>query len=188
MSVVAALAAIAAVAVAIVEIRSGIKATKVERVIDLHRDLTTGEVGAARDRFTTLMWKHGERLAGRNRCHAPTWGELLPDVLGGGDRGLLGEYRSEDKIPGADGAEPMRDLYSVLWCLERIEAGRAGRALDLRMMKELIASHAVWWDELTQHLIDDDTRHIASLRRLAANLGTERLREWARADFADARS
>jgi len=181
------IAAIAAVVVAFVRLRAGQHATKVQRAIDLHRDLTTGEVGEARDRFATLMWKHGERLAGRNQCHAPTWLELLPDVLGGGDRGRLGEYRTEDKIPGAEGAEPMRDLYTVLWCFERIEAGRAGGALDSRMLDDLIAPHAVWWDEATQHLSVANTRHLSGLRSLAKHLETDDLRDWVGDDFSSAR-
>lgn len=186
MDVVLVIVAIAAVVVALAQLWAGQHATKVQRAIDLHRDLTTGEVGEARDRFATLMWKHGERLAGRNRCHAPTWLELLPDVLGGRDRGLLGEYRTEDKIPGADGAEPMRDLYTVLWCFERIEAGRAGRALDARMLDALIAPHAVWWDEATRHLAVANTRHLSGLRSLAKHLESDGLRRWVGDDFPSA--
>ena len=52
--------AVVGAAIALGQLWTGLKATRVQRVIDLHRDLTTGEVGAARDRFTTLMWKHGE--------------------------------------------------------------------------------------------------------------------------------
>lgn len=183
MEIVVAVTAIVAAIAAIIQIRVGQKAVRVQRTIDLHRDLTTGEVGAARDRFTTLMWKRGEALASRNVCHVPTWLELLPDVLGGGGRGELGEYRAEDKIAGAEGAEPMRDLYTVLWCFERIEAGRAGRALDRRLLAELIASHAVWWNELTRNLAPANTTHLSSLRSLARALSTAELERWAKTDF-----
>jgi hypothetical protein len=180
------LVAAIAVAIALGQLWTGLKATKVQRVIELHRDLTTGEVGNARDRFTTLMWKHGERLAGRNVCHAPRWKEILTDVLGAsGSRGELGVYPREDHIATAKDAEPMRDLYSVLWCFERIEAGRAGRALDQGMLKQLVASHAVWWDELTRHLTSENTRHLESLRRLSAALEDAELRAWARNDFLE---
>lgn len=185
MEVVVAITAIVAAIAAIIQVRVGQTAVRVQRTIDLHRDLTAGEVGAARDRFTTLMWKHGEAIAGRNVCHVPSWSELLPDVLGGGDRGELGEYRAEDKIVGAESAEPMRDLYTVLWCFERIEAGRAGRALDRRLLAELIASHAVWWCELTRRLTPENTTHVRSLRSLAAAVRSEDLAFWARADFGD---
>jgi len=177
------IAAVAA-AVALGQLWVGHHATKVQRVIDLHRDLTTGEVGGARDRFTTLMWKHGERNAGRNVCHSPQWAEILTSVLSEtSSRGLLGFYPPADAIATAGDAEPMRDLYTVLWCFERIEAGRAGQALDNKMLRSLLASHAVWWDELTQHLTTDNTGHLAGLRSLATAMDSPPLRDWARRDF-----
>src|SRR6478752_5042150 len=91
---------VAAAVIAIVQLRVGLKATKVQRVIDLHRDFTVGEVGAACDRLMTLMWKHGERVAGPNHCYAPSWDELLVNGLGGEspEAGQLGSYPSEDAI------------------------------------------------------------------------------------------
>jgi hypothetical protein len=184
MDIVFALIAFIAAVVALLQYLASQRAIRVQRVIDLHKDLTTGEVGAARDRFTTLMWKHGEKLAGRNQCHAPSWDEILPDVLGGGSRGLLGRYRAEDEIAGFEDAEPMRDLYAVLWCFERVEAAREGRALDGRMLSKLLARHAVWWNVLTRQLTPSDTIHLASLRSLAANVSTPAIQEWADKDFA----
>jgi len=178
----------ALVVVGFVALRREERARKVQRVIDLHRDLTTGEVGASRDRLTTLMWKHGEKVARRNQCHAPTWIEILPSSTGSGGptRGALGSYPLVQPIPGTGEAEPMRDLYSVLWCFERVNAGRAGGALDPAMLQQLIASHAIWWDEMTRNLTEQNTRHIASLRSLASALNNADLRDWARRDFAAA--
>jgi hypothetical protein len=182
---VTAVIAVVGVVIALVQLRSGLKANRVQRVIDLHRDLTTGEVGQARDRFMTLMWKHGERVSGRNVCHRPQWVEILPSVLGERDvsRGLLGAYDPEDRIAEHASDEPMRDLYAVLWCFERIEAGRAGRALDTAMLAELVAHHAAWWKELTRNLTEENTRHVRSLRSLADALSTPSVRDWASADF-----
>lgn len=185
------------VLVGLLQLRAGQKALKVQRVIDLHRDLTAGEVGGARSRFTTLMWKYGERQAGQNSCHAPNWREIRPVVLGESETsrasrapeagaqgpGLLSVYPVKDRIQGAEGAEPMRDLYAVLWCFERIEAGRDGGALDEEMLKMLIAPHAVWWNEVTAHLTEDDTRHLGSLRNLSKHVATGELRSWAQRDF-----
>lgn len=190
-SLLAAIIGSASIIVAVWQLRSGISAAKVQRVIDLHHDLTTGEVGAARDRFTSLMWKVGEAAEGRNRCHRFTWAEVQSAVRypdGSIECGELGSYERFPEISDARDAEPMRDLYSVLWCFERIEAGRAGRALDTAMLESTIASHAVWWDELTTNLEPDPKRttiHLSSLRRLAAALSTEDLRSWARYDFED---
>ncbi|MBK5222012.1 MAG: hypothetical protein JJE52_03870 [Acidimicrobiia bacterium] len=160
-----------------------------QRVIDLHRDLTSGEVGAARSRFTALMWKAGEKAEGENLCHRFTWSEIRSPVLTDKhvvERGVLGTYDRLPGIPDGEHAEPMRDLYSVLWCFERIEAGRLGHALDSEMLGQLVAHHAVWWNELTGNLgADNDlpTIHLGSLRSLAKALRTPKLEDWARDDF-----
>jgi hypothetical protein len=178
------LATVVGVFIALANLRSNQKEIRVQRVIDLHRDLTTGEVGAARDRFTALMWRHGEGLTGVNQCHAPTWFEILPNVLEAGDRGLLGRYPRGEEIPGAEGSEPLRDLYAVLWCFERIEAGRSGGALDPEMLQRLIAPHTIWWDVMTRNMAVTDTWHLKDLRALAESLRVPGLVTWAEADFA----
>lgn len=186
---IAALIGSATVFVGIWQLYAGNKAMRVQRVIDLHRDLTTGEVGEARDRFTSLMWKAGEETAGRNRCHRFRWEEIQSPVRtadGSVQRGRLGTYADYPEIVQAIDAEPMRDLYAVLWCFERVEAGRQGKALDDAMLRRTIASHAVWWDELTKDLDADPrvtTRHLAALRSLAAALRTPELEAWAKHDF-----
>ena len=119
------------------------QARQVERAIAAHRDLTTGEVGAARDRLTTLLWQEGEATYSRNVCWRPYFQELLPP------RGRLGLYHAD--VLGNDESEPMRDLFN-LWCFERIDAARVGEALDQDMLFRLIAHHAVWWDELLQNI------------------------------------
>jgi hypothetical protein len=175
----------AAVGVALWQLRAGLAATRVQRVIDLHRDLTTGEVGAARDRFTTLMWKHGNAVArDRATCHAPMWDEVHPGTGEAGDAGgQLGHY--DERVISAEHAEPMRDLYTVLWCFERVETGRAGGALDDEMLRDLIGHHAVWWARMLHRLTSDNTVHIGALRSLAAAVETAKSREWALRDFPD---
>jgi len=183
-------AAVVGVLVAFWQVRAGQTAIKVQRVIDLHANLTTGEVGNARSRFTALMWKHGERQAGFNACHLPRWVEILPELTPEGRiRGSLAVYSESEAIATSQDAEPLRDLYAVLWCFERIEAGRAGGALDKRMLVELVAPHAIWWDSLTQQISEMDTLHVQGLRRLAKELKgvkavrTMGLQEWADRDF-----
>lgn len=185
-AVVTAIAALAAASGSWVQIGKGQRALRVQRTIDLHRDLTSGEVGAARDRLSHLMWTWGERMAGENVCHAPLWDELMPDVLADGSRGELARYIDTAVETGANRAEPLRDLYKVLWCFERIEAGRKKRVLDDHFLSQLIAPHAVWWAELTRNLNTDDTRHVGALHSLAASLTSEGLRTWVRNDFGQA--
>lgn len=156
-------------AVGLFQLWSGLKAIRVQRTIDLHRDLTTGEVGRAADRLSTLLWKEGERRFGRNRCYAPEWPELLTAVRGTGGAGRLGEYIDSDRVVDFASSEPLRDLYALLWCFERIEAGRASRALDRVLLASLIEPHAAWWSCALQHVRPSDTTHVSALRRLTSS-------------------
>jgi hypothetical protein len=71
------------------------------------------------------MWAYGLETTNEPVCYTPTRDEIHPQT------GTLRSYRSEDGIPaGTDDAKPMDDLYVLLWCFERIEAGLAGGALD----------------------------------------------------------
>lgn len=169
---------LATIVVALLEVRSATNATKVQRVVDLHRDLCSGEVGTARRRFSSFTWAHGERLTGRRICHRPTLDEIRPLT------GVLGSYRADDDVPaGAHDAKPLDDLYVLLWCFERIETGLTGRALDRAMARQLLSWHAIWWDEATQRFTSDDVDQIRSLRRLARSLESPTLRQRVRRDF-----
>ena len=156
------------------------QARQVERAIAAHRDLTTGEVGAARDRLTTLLWQEGEATYSRNVCWRPYFQELLPP------RGRLGLYHAD--VLGNDESEPMRDLFKVLWCFERIDAARVGEALDQDMLFRLIAHHAVWWDELLQNIVETNVRSRRAVRELAgwAIARDSKLRAWAAEDLPTA--
>lgn len=169
--------------VGLYQLWSGLKATRVQRSIDLHRDLTTGEIGRAADRLSTMLWKEGERRFGRNRCYAPQWHELLTAVRGGADAGELGTYLESDRLVDAATAEPLRDLYAILWCFERIEAGRAANALDRKMTKVLVGPHAAWWSVALRHVSESDTSHIASLNAFVDGMSPSPSLAIAAADF-----
>lgn len=169
-----ALTALSGVIYAGLQLRSEENAHRIGRVIEFHRDLTTGEVGAARDRLTTLLWQDGES----GLCARPaSFQELLPP------QGRLAGYTAT--VRGGDESEPMRDLFKVLWCFERIEGTRSGEALDEEMLVHLIGNHAMWWDELLKHVADKDVRSRYAVRRLAAWVETQdaELRAWAKRDF-----
>src|SRR5205807_133886 len=110
-SVAIVIAAVAAF-IALRQLRAGQRGLKTQRSIDLHRDLTTGEVGAARDRFTTFMWQLGEEKYHVNRCSRPTFDALNPAVgLPSARRGRMGSYPKH--MEAGHPAEPLRDLYKV---------------------------------------------------------------------------
>ena len=160
------------------------RAHEVERTLAAHRDLTTGEVGACRDRFSGFMWGYGTRDTGENSCWTPRFLELNPDSKSEHDRsGELSEY--PPWVLGSDGAEPLRDLYKILWCFERIETARRRRTLDDEMLSELVGEHAVWWDSLLRSITELDTRHRRSLAQLGpwALAKQPDLAEWCEDDF-----
>jgi hypothetical protein len=140
-------------------------AAAVERTIELHRNLTTGEVGAARDRFTELMWRIGQaRRPGS--CHQPTFDELMGKRFADLSDEQVDLTAYPEDLPGAD-SSPLRDLYKVLWCFERIWAAHDASLLDGTLSDRLLAKHAIWWDQLVIGVHDADTQHRQALRDLA---------------------
>ncbi len=78
--------------------------------------MTIGDVGTARDHFTPLMWRVGNGRLGPKRCYQPQFKEL-PEESEGGAGELAGHESITDHV-----TTPLRDLYKVLWCFERINA------------------------------------------------------------------
>jgi hypothetical protein len=160
---------------------------RIERTVALHRDITTGEVGAARDRFTELMWREGSRLK-PGRCYQPRFAELLrPEFTHASasvQRGNLADYPADLT---ASGASPSRDLYKVLWCFERIHALLASEQLDQGLAVDLLGRHTVWWNSLCAEISDDDTMHRRALRQAADWMIRKdaKLEDNARQDFVD---
>ncbi len=158
----------------------------VERTIALHRDLTTGEVGAARDRFTEYMWRVGAFHRQRS-CHQPTFFELLGPVYADPPSTTLTEWLHEYPVDigGVSTATPLRDLYKVLWCFERVGAALDAGLLDKVLFRDLLAHHAFWWDSLCVRIEPDDTRHRFALRHLsdASEQQVPDLRTWVTIDF-----
>src|SRR5215472_13494106 len=73
-----ALVAAAAAGWGLIYARGVITDRRVDRVLTLHSELTGGDVGAARNRFSELMFRAGEATLGPNSCWRPTWESLLP--------------------------------------------------------------------------------------------------------------
>ncbi len=80
---------------------------------------------------------------------------------------------------------PLRDLYKILWCFERIRAAEYAHLLDPALSTEILGNHAVWWDHQCARIPADWTRYRKNLTDLAAHfLARDRsLVAWARADF-----
>jgi len=142
---------------------------QVDRVLGFHRDLTADEVGAARNRFSELMFRVGEEAFGPGYAWRPSWGSLLPvDPNVQGPARNLGAYPADMTGPGDFRHLPLNDLRAVLWCFERIEEARHREAsLDDDLLTALIGYHAAWWNLLCQRLEPTGGGHLSSLISLA---------------------
>lgn len=160
---------------------------RIERTVALHRDITTGEVGAARDRFTELMWREGSNIKA-GRCYQPRFAELLKPEFTDGPAPVnhrkLADYPKDLTTVGAS---PSRDLYKVLWCFERIHALIHSKQLDQDLAVKLLGRHTVWWNSLCAEISDDDTMHRGALEQAARwmILKDPGLKDTARHDFGN---
>jgi len=144
---------------------------QVDRVLALHHDWTTGEVGDARVRFSELMYRAGEEAFGPRKCWRPDWESLIPpnpavpkDVR---TARFLGYY-PEDMLSGR-GNRPIHDLRQVLWCFDRMnEARKRASSLDEDLLISLMGHSVVWWNLLCGRLETLAGGHVYSLMQLAS--------------------
>ena len=80
-------------------LQSDESARQVDRVLSLHAEFSTGEIAAARCRFSELMWRAGETAFGLQTCWRPTWDSIYPPCPGGGEEinrsRFLGAYPAD---------------------------------------------------------------------------------------------
>lgn len=179
-------ALISAVAVALIQIKTQRRQHAVERTITAHKDITTGEAWAARDRLSEFMWRQGS-LEGQNRCWQPTWEELAgtatSDVLPNARN--LSRYPTDLQQAGGGGPTPYRDLYLILWQFERVSVAYHANLLDPELAATMLGSHVVWWDTFCERIGPESTRYREALSGLSTVFGTidPSLRPWAASDF-----
>ena len=91
------------------QIDTAVNDHQVDRVLALYRGFTSGEVGAARDRFSDLMFRAGEKAFGPRKCWRPELESLIPAYPAiGNDHSssrFLGSYPKD--MAGAEGNRPI---------------------------------------------------------------------------------
>jgi hypothetical protein len=111
-------------------IQVAVRDRQVDRVLALHSELTTGEVGAARARFSELMYRVGEEAFGPGKCWRPDWESLIPASPAASEafrtRRFLGAYPTG--MIGGEGHRPIYDLRQTLACYDRINEARKREA------------------------------------------------------------
>jgi len=153
------------------QLRSDEAARQVDRVLSLHAEFSTGEIAAARNRFSELMWRAGETAFGLHTCWCPTWNSIYPPCAGCGEEinrsRFLGAYPADMH---AQDHRPVHDLRKVLWCLGRVNVARRDEKDSLReqLVVGLLGWEVVWWSlvcgrlEKTQGAILQPLNHLAS--------------------------
>ncbi|GHJ48249.1 hypothetical protein Cs7R123_55910 [Catellatospora sp. TT07R-123] len=177
------IAVVAAVVVGLVQLRVQRRLTAVERTIQMQRDFTTGETGDARGRLSRHMARTGRALGGEERYHQPRWEELVGRQYMSMADGQADLSLYPPDMQASGDQTPLRDIYKVLWALERIAASYRGGLLDRDLAFKLLARHVVWWHLMCEHLTADQVEYVTPLKELAAELADERLLTWARTSF-----
>ena len=129
---------------------------RVDRVLQLHEDLVSGDVGAARSRLAYHLRTLGPEHEGRRYVLQPTQDQLVHD------RKL---HRYSDHEATTD-STPREDRVMLLRFFERADAARREKTVHLPLLHELIGSHALWWDAALW-LEDHERSHRRALRDLA---------------------
>ncbi len=164
----AGVAALFAVLYARKQIREAKRDRRVDRVLQLHAELTNGQVGKARDRFASYMWRVGAETTGERICWQPTLDDLRPLPIPDCEKDLDGARQFGGYPSGLGaGAEdfPLRDLNKILWWFDHIFESLNRNLVDEKLLFSLVGHDAVWWRNLC--LLLDDDRHTYSVERLA---------------------
>jgi hypothetical protein len=102
---------------------------RVDRVLEFHQELVSGELQAARTRLTRHLREHG--TGGKPR--RVTRDELKSDPA-------LKEYSGTSEF------SPTGDFNQILRYFERVDCARLANSVDLPLLAELVGRHAVWLD------------------------------------------
>jgi hypothetical protein len=144
---------------------------QVDRVLALHKEVTTGEIAGARNRFSELMYRVGEEAFGPRKCWRPDWESLVPPNPAV-ERDLrssrfLGAYPED--MPTGRGHRPIHDLRLVLWSYDRVnEARKREASLDEDLLISLMGHTVVWWSLLCGRLDPKAGAHLRALMELAS--------------------
>ncbi len=110
------------------------KDRRVERALDLYRDLVVeGDTAAAFNQLSVML-----RALGTKKHSTGTWLVLKDAESAPG--GLLDPAVTKD--------DTFQNLYRVLWFYERVETSLTFDLVDQEVMFRTIGFHCWWWDQL----------------------------------------
>jgi hypothetical protein len=151
------------------QIDTAVNDHQVDRVLALYRDFTSGEVGAARDRFSDLMFRAGEKAFGPRKCWRPELESLIPayPTIGNDHSSsrFLGSYPKD--MAGAEGNRPISDLRQGRSAVAR---RRTGLCLGRRARRTPGQHAQTSGDQSAHRSSSQETMHLHASCSLAATL------------------
>ena len=148
--------AVAALGYAAVSIAGERRDRHVDRVVDLHLGLISGEVGEARRRLA----HHLKELAEIQGHPGEAWMRATTDELE-----AFGKSTRTYAPPSP--FEPTEDAALLGRFFERAHAMLTGGSVDERLFHELIGRHAAWWALALKTEVEQSARWTQALRDLA---------------------
>lgn len=130
-SAIQALAVVPAITAAALSLLADSHDRRVDRVLEFHQQLTSGELQAARLRLVGHLRRHGSS----GKARQATRDELRADPV-------LSRYTSD-----ANKIRPIDDINLMLRFFERVNAARIAGSVNLPLLVELVGRHAGWLDQ-----------------------------------------
>lgn len=156
-----------AVVIAVTSLWAGMHNRKVDRVLELHRELTTGQLGDARTRLGWLYRRN--RMPDKHLPRLPRFelprGAYIDVTLPVESPGQVVGAKSEAPPVINDEPSPRKDADRILRYFERVCAAQVRGSLDNRTAALLLGWHAAWWDRAV--ITDADDQTALPLRRFA---------------------
>jgi hypothetical protein len=128
-STIQAIAVVPAIAIAAIALTNDGHDKRVDRVLDFHKELNSGEVLNATVRLATHLREHGQE----GKVRPVTRDELIGDSV-------LSRYSKEQE------STPREDAGIILRFFERANAARVAQTVDPPLMAELVGRNAAWWN------------------------------------------
>lgn len=151
------------------QLKSGVRVSRQQAVLDAHRQWTSGEIGDSRRRLAAYLYE--KRPARKGRCG--TW----DPALDGGSR-----YKISVRTP----ATPRDDAFVVMRFFARLHAGYFSRAFDRQMVASLFGYHVLWWSEVFHYTTSSsmsDRDQLEALKKEISSSSAD-LEAKAKKDFA----
>jgi len=126
---------------------------RVDRVLELHRELHSPDLASAKARLTVHLMLHGTD----GKIRPASREELAKDPA-------LSRYEADDAF------SPRRDVDLILRFFERADVARIANSVESSLLVELIGRSAAWWNLVIGGNVDEVPRsHLQELAEWANN-------------------